>query len=93
MDYTLHFRVDKNIGHYVTGLVKIQAVEHTGEHPYLLHTEDISKNNQGGLKGQKVTPKYVRHYVNEQEPPDALFIFLSCITAFVQQTDQMVLST
>ena len=80
MDYTLHFRVDKNIGHYVTGLVKIQAVEHTGEHPYLLHTEDISKNNQDTM------PMNKNH-------PDALFTFLSCITAFVQQTDQMVLST
>ena len=43
---------------------QIQVIENTGERPYLLYSKDTSKNNQGGLKGQKVTPKTVKHYDN-----------------------------
>ena len=40
----------------------------TGKIPYLHYTEDVSKNNQGGLKNGKVTKKDVKHYANEENP-------------------------
>ena len=36
--------------------------------PYLLYTEDVSKNRQGGLKHRKLTPKCVRAYENTEKP-------------------------
>ena len=38
---------------------QIQVVERQGERPYLLYTEDISKNRPGGLKGRKHKPKMI----------------------------------
>ena len=61
---------------------QIQVVEHTGELPYLLYSEDTSKNNQGGLKGRKVTPKTVRHYANEQEPSRCLIRLFKLYNSF-----------
>jgi integrase len=37
-------------------------------HRYLLYTEDISKNRQGGLKHRLVKPKSVRAYENNSNP-------------------------
>jgi len=45
---------------------QIQVVENEGERPYLLYTEDTSKNHPGGLKGRKFKPKVVVHYVNTE---------------------------
>ena len=47
---------------------QIQVVENEGERPYLLYTEDISKNHPGGLKGRKFKPKVVVHYANTENP-------------------------
>ena len=47
---------------------QIEVVENPGEHPYLVYTEDISKNRPGGLKGRKLKTKIVRHYDNPQNP-------------------------
>ena len=47
---------------------QIEVVEKPGERAYLLYTEEISKNNQGGIKGRKVIPKTVKHYANEGNP-------------------------
>ena len=47
---------------------QIQVVEKPGERPYLLYTEDISKNRPGGLKGRKCKPKMVTHYANLDNP-------------------------
>ena len=43
---------------------QIHLIEKPGERPYLLYTEDQSKNNPGGLKGRKYKPKVVPHYGN-----------------------------
>lgn len=32
---------------------QIQLIEKVGERPYLMYTEDVSKNHPGGLKGRK----------------------------------------
>ena len=45
-----------------------QLIVKPGERPYLLYTEDRSKNNQGGLKGRKYRPKVVPHYGNIENP-------------------------
>ena len=47
---------------------QIQVVGKPGERPYLLYTEDISKNRPGGLKGCKCKPKVVTHYANLDNP-------------------------
>ena len=47
---------------------QIQLIEKLGERPYLIYTEDTSKNNPGGLKGQKYRPKVVPHYSNLENP-------------------------
>ena len=47
---------------------QIEVVEKPGEIPYLLYTEDVSKNNQGGLKGRKTPQKVVKHYANTDDP-------------------------
>ena len=47
---------------------QIQLIEKTGERPYLLYTEERSKNNPGGLKGRKYKAKVVPHYSNVENP-------------------------
>ena len=45
---------------------QIQVFERPGERPYLQYVEDISKNNQGGLRGRKNRSKEVIHHSNEE---------------------------
>ena len=47
---------------------QIQLIEKPGERPYLLYTEDVSKNHPGGLKGRKIKPKIVCHHANVSNP-------------------------
>ena len=47
---------------------QIKVVENDGERPYLIYTEDISKNRPGGLKGRKQKPKVVIQHA------DALYL-------------------
>ena len=47
---------------------QIQLVECPNERPYLEHTEDISKNHQGGLKGRNQKPKVVKRFANLENP-------------------------
>ena len=54
---------------------QIEVVEREGERPYLLYTEDISKNRPGGLKGRRVKPKVVRQHANTDNP-DRCFVRL-----------------
>ena len=47
---------------------QIEVVERKGERPYLVYTEDLSKNRPGGLKGRNTTPKVVKHHANLEVP-------------------------
>lgn len=47
---------------------QIELVEREGERAYLKYTEDLSKNNPGGLKGRKNKPKVVLHHENASDP-------------------------
>ena len=47
---------------------QIKIIEKEGQIPYLEYSEEISKNNPGGLKGRKITPKVVKHYANLEKP-------------------------
>ncbi|XP_065182263.1 zinc finger MYM-type protein 2-like [Sycon ciliatum] len=47
---------------------QIKLVEKDGERPYLLHTEEVSKSYQGGLKTWKLTPRTVKAFNNPQCP-------------------------
>ena len=44
---------------------QIKLVEN--ERPYLVYTEDLSKNNPGGIKGRKIKQKVVVHHENEKK--------------------------
>ena len=47
---------------------QIQLVEKSGERPYRIYHEDISKNHPGGLKWRKIKPKLVDHHANIERP-------------------------
>lgn len=47
---------------------QIELIEQPGHRAFLRYTEDISKNNPGGLKGRKNKPKVVIQHENEREP-------------------------
>ena len=44
------------------------VVKKPGERPYFLYVEDMSKNNQFGLKRRKFLPKFVKQFSNESNP-------------------------
>ena len=43
---------------------QIQLVEQPGKRAFLRYTEDISKNQPGGIRGRNVKPKIVSHHAN-----------------------------
>ena len=47
---------------------QIELVERDGERPYLLYTEDQSKNHPSGLKGRRIKRKSVKHHANLKNP-------------------------
>ena len=47
---------------------QVEVVRKEGCRPYLLYTEDCSKNHPGDLRGYKIPPKTVRHYANITNP-------------------------
>ena len=47
---------------------QIELIEQPGRRAFLRYTEDISKNNPGGLKGRKNKPKVVIQHENKEEP-------------------------
>ena len=50
-------------------------MEHTDQSPYLVCTENISKNNRGGLEQRKIDAKQVVHHSNTTNP-DRCFVAL-----------------
>ena len=71
----LYFALRSGSEHRALRLVppQIEVSEKKGERPYLLYTEDTSKNRPGGLKGRKMKLKVVRHHANT-ENPDRCFV-------------------
>ena len=47
---------------------QIELLQPAGKRSCLLYTEDVSKNNPGGLKGMSNEPKTVTHYENLDNP-------------------------
>jgi hypothetical protein len=47
---------------------QFKLVEPTDSPSYLMYTENVSKNNRGGLSQRKVAPKEVTHYANVENP-------------------------
>ena len=70
VDCFSHFVVAKN-----TGLSQIKLFEPVGGRAYLQYTENVSKNNAGGLKERKIKAKQVTHHANLQRP-DRCFVEL-----------------
>ena len=47
---------------------QIELVEPPDAPPFLLYTENVSKNNSGGLAQRMITPKQVKHHANSSNP-------------------------
>ena len=47
---------------------QIELVEPADAPPFLLYTENVSKNNSGGLAQRKIAPKQVTHHANDSNP-------------------------
>ena len=47
---------------------QIELIEPTDATPYLVYTENISKNNEGGIAQRKLDSKVVRHHANIKNP-------------------------
>ena len=47
---------------------QIEIIQRDNMTPYLLYTEDLSKNRPGGLKGRRVERKVVKHFANLDNP-------------------------
>ena len=54
---------------------QIRLIEKLGERPYLIYTEDVSKNHPGGLNGRKIMPEIVYHHANISNP-ERCFVLL-----------------
>ena len=64
----LYFALRSEKEHRVLVLSQIQLIEANNEDPCLLCTENISKNNKGGLAQHKLEAKQVVHHANTTKP-------------------------
>ena len=71
----LNFALRSGQEHRDLQLSQIELVEHTDQPPYLVYTENISKNNRGGLEQRKMEAKQVVHHSNTTNP-DRCFVTL-----------------
>ena len=62
----LYFALRSGQEHRSLVIDQIQVID--CEHPYLIYTENVSKNHSGGLSHRKVQPKVVTHYSNKENP-------------------------
>ena len=67
---------------------QIELVEVPGKTAFLRYTEDVSKNNAGGLKHRKVQPNSVVHYANSD--PSRCFVRLYKLYCSKQSLVQLV---
>ena len=63
----LYFALRSRQEHRSLQMDQIQLIE-SCDHPYLVYTENASKNHTGGLRHRKVKPKIVTHYANKENP-------------------------
>lgn len=72
----LFFALRSGQEHRTLRLEQIRLVEPPdGKPAYLVYTENVSKNNPGGLKHRKLNPKVVTHHANT-ECPERCFVRL-----------------
>ena len=64
----LFFALRSGQEHRSLNVNQIELVECTDGQPYLRYTENISKNNAGGIAQRNITPKQVVHHSNEENP-------------------------
>ena len=64
---SLYFALRSGQEHHSLQMDQIQLIE-SCDHPYLVYTENASKNHTGGLRHRKVKPKIVTHYANKENP-------------------------
>ena len=64
----LYFALHSGQEHRHLQLSQIELIEPEGESPYLVYTENFSKNNCGGLAQRRVEAKTVAHHANQDNP-------------------------
>ena len=64
----IHFALRSGQEHRDLQTTQFEVVNPTDAEPYLIYTENVSKNNPGGLSHRKITPKRVVHHSNSANP-------------------------
>lgn len=77
----LYFALRSGQEHRHLSVDQIKLVEPTDDVTYLVYTENVSKNNQGGLHHRKLKPKTVIHHVNLKEPSRCFMMFYTAYMA------------
>ena len=68
----MHFALRSGQEHQSLQVTQIELVEPSDASPYLIYTENFSKNNAGGISHRKVQPKRVVHHANIENPQRCL---------------------
>ena len=68
----MHFALRSGQEHRMLQVTQIELVEPSDASPYLIYTENFSKNNAGGISHRKVQPKRVVHHANAENPQRCL---------------------
>ena len=68
----INFALRSGQEHRSLQVTQIELVVPPNVAPYVIYTENYSKNNAGGLSHRKVKPKQVVHHANEENPERCL---------------------
>ena len=71
----LYFVLRSGQEHKYHSVDQIKLVEPADGVPHLVYTENVSKNNPGGLHNRKLKPKIVIHHANLECPSRCLVMF------------------
>ena len=84
----LYFALRSGQEHRNLSVSQIKLVEPTDGIPHLVYTENVSKNNPGGLHKRKLKPKMVIHHANVKEPNRCFVMFYKAYMAHRPQNLQ-----
>ena len=64
----VHFALRSGQEHRSLQRNHIELMKPETDLPYIIYTENMSKNNSGGLSHRKVEPKQIVHHCNKDNP-------------------------